>query len=342
MKAECGETLFFAITYEFLETFLPRQAGRSPCTVKSYREALTLFRRYVLEVLGMSIAEFTFAKCNRECLLGFMEYLSASGCAPSTRNQRLAALKSYLWFAADKDVTLQSISLTACRVPQCKAPDPERKVLSEKAATAILSQPADTRMGLRDRTIMVLLYDTAIRLAEILNLRLGDLMLDVDEPYIRVMGKGGKERIIAVSEPAVEHLRQYITFYRDADHPCTDLLFYTIIKGVAGKMSGGNVERFMQQYADMARESCPDVPHRVYPHMFRRTRATHMYQDGVDIRLISRILGHVYLDTTKTYAIPSLGMMRKAMESSVPPQAKDEKPLWIGSEDEMARKCGLR
>ena len=67
-----------------------------------------------------------------------------------------------------------------------------------------------------------------------------------------------------------------------------------------------------------------------------------MYQDGVALPLISRILGHASLETTTIYAKPSLGMMRNAMESAAPSQVKDERPLWVGSEDEMARKCGLR
>jgi len=75
--------------------------------------------------------------------------------------------------------------------------------------------------------------------------------------------------------------------------------------------------------------------------MFRRTRATNLYQDGVPLELVSTILGHEQLETTKIYAIPSLTQMRESMES-VPTPVADETPLWIGSEDEMARACGLR
>ena len=337
-----SRNLFFSMTHEFLDIYMLKQLGRSPDTIESYRDALTLFRRYVLNELNISMTKFTFAQCTRNLIFGFLEYLKAQGNKPGTRNQRLAALKSYLWFAADKDVTFQSIALEVSRVPQLKNPATEKYVLSEDALNAIFSQPAGTLMGLRDRTMMILLYDSAARLAEILNLGVNDICLDENNPYIRIMGKGSKERVVAINTKTVKHVKQYLDVYRLRDNPDTNLLFYTIIKGRAGKMSEGNVERFIQQYADKARESCPDIPLRVYPHMLRRTRASNLYQNGVELALISRILGHAFLDTTRLYAKPSLAMMRRAMDYVDVPQTKDEKPLWVGSEEEMAKLCGLR
>jgi len=334
--------LFFSMTYEFLDIYMTKQLGRSPDTIKSYRDALTLFRRFVLNERHCSIAKFTFAQCTRDCIFSFLEDLKSQGSKPGTRNQRLAALKSYLWFAADKDVTLQSIALEVSRVPSCKNPATEKVVLSEDALNAIFSQPANTRMGLRDRTIMILLYDSAVRLAEILNLKVNDICLNEKNPYIRVMGKGSKERVVAINARTVKHIQQYLEIYclrREAEN---NLLFYTVIKSTAGKMSEGNVERFIQRYADKARESCPDMPLRVHPHMLRRTRATNLYQNGVELALISRILGHAFLETTQIYAKPSLAMMREAMDSVEAPLTKDEKPLWVGSEEKMAELCGLR
>ena len=334
--------LFFSLTYEFLDIYLAKQLGRSPDTIESYRDALTLFRRYVLNELHLSMTSFTFAQCTRDCVFGFLGYLEAQGNRPGTRNQRLSALKSYLWFAADKDVTLQSIALEARRVPALKDPTTEKPVLSDDALSAIFGQPTSSRMGLRDRTMMILLYDSAVRLAEMLNLRVNDICLSEKNPYIRVWGKGSKERVVAINVKTVRHVQQYLEVYRLKDNPDTDLLFYTIIKGSVGKMSEGNVERFIQRYADKAREFCAEMPPRVYPHMLRRTRATNLYQDGVELALVSRILGHTFLDTTRIYAKPSLAMMREAMNSFQPAQTVDEEPLWVHSEAEMAKKFGLR
>ena len=334
--------LFFSMTYEFLEVYLPTQCGRSPHTVESYRDALSLLRRYILNTVGISIGKFTFAECTRECVLGFINHLSELKSKPSTRNQRLAALKSYLAFAADKDISLQSIELEVGRVPQCKVPKTEKTVIEEDAMTAILQQPANTKMGLRDRTIMILLYDSGTRLAEVLGLRVCDVAIDGDNPYIRVNGKGSKQRIVPILVKTAAHLADYISVYHTKGRQDTDLLFFTVIKNVTAMMSEGNVERFVKEYARKAQSSCPSVPDNAHPHMFRRTRATELYQNGVGLPIVSRLLGHESLETTRLYAKPSLKMLRDAIESVETSEVKAVKPIWEGDEAMMAKLCGLR
>ena len=330
------------MTLEFLETYLPRQCGRSPHTVESYRDALSLFRRYVVKTLGISMGSFTFSACTRDCVTGFMEHLATQKSKPGTRNQRLAALKSYLFFAADKDVALQSIALVVGRIPQFRQVKSERVVIPDEAMAAILRQPPDTKRGLRDRTIMVMLYDSGGRLAEILGLKISDVVSTGDNPYIRINGKGGKQRVVPVSEKAVSHLKKYQSVFHGRGTPTTDLLFYTVIKGETGPMSEGNVERFVKGYAREARHSCPTVPENVHPHMFRRTRATQLYRNGVALPLVSRLLGHAKLETTQVYASPSLKMLRDAITSVETPEQKAEKPIWEGNEEMIKRLSGLR
>ena len=85
------------------------------------------------------------------------------------------------------------------------------------------------------------------------------------------------------------------------------------------------------------------MPERVYPHLLRAERATHLYRDGVDSILISRMLGHSSIETTKVYALPSIEQMREAMEKVQPPEVSDEKPLWgDDAEEALAHRCGLR
>ena len=310
--------------------------------MESYRDALSLFRRYILNTLGISIRNFTFAECTRECVLDFMKYLTDLKSKPGTRNQRLSALKSYITFASDKDITLQSIALEVARAPQCRVPKTEKTVICDDAMAAILQQPANTKMGLRDRTIMVLLYDSGARLAEILGLHISDVSIDGENPYIRVNGKGNKQRVVPISVKTASHLKQYVSVFHTNDRPNTDLLIFTIIKNVAGMMSEGNVERFISKYANNAKLSCSSVPNHVHPHMFRRTRATQLYQSGVSLPLVSRLLGHASMETTRQYAKPSLEMLRNAIESVETSKEKQTKAIWKGNEEMMAKLCGLR
>ena len=173
-------------------------------------------------------------------------------------------------FAADKDVTLQSNELEVRRVRQCRVPKTEKTVIAEEAMAARLRQPANTKMGLRDRSIMILLYDSGARLAEILGLKLSDVALDGDNPYIRVNGKGSKERVVPIKAKTAAHLNHYVSVYHTNQRPNTNLLFFTVIRAVIGMMSERNVERLVKDYAHKAQASCPSVPDHVHPYMFRR------------------------------------------------------------------------
>ena len=215
--------------------------------------------------------------------------------------------------------------------------------MSENAVGSIIRQTADTKMGLRDRTMMVLLYDSAVRVSELLGLTIKDIVFDPELPYIKVHGKGRKERVVTIAPVTAGYIQEYIRVFHSGTDDRTAILFFTRIKGITGMMSEGNVERFINQYADKAREDCNDIPDSVYPHMFRRTRATLLYQDGTELELLARILGHANTQTTRIYAKPSMQQMRAAMTSGETPEQAAEQPMWKAcSEEERAKLCGLR
>ena len=336
-------TLFFSMTLEYLDIFMPNQLGRSPQTIKAHRDTLSVFRRFLHDEKRSPIKQFLFQEVTPTLIQDFILYLKAKGNSASTCNRRLTSLRSYLWFASDRDVALQSVALRIAKIPLCKESQKEKMVLSQDAFTSILLQPSNSKMGLRDRTIMILLYDSAIRLDELLSLTVRDVVLTRGDPYIRVEGKGNKERVVAITEMTAAHIQEYIRVYHPFPKDIQAFLFYTRIKGRSGKMSEGNVERFIKQYAVKASELCTEVPDNVHPHMFRRSRATMLYQSGVELALISRIPGHSQIETSRIYATPSMHMLREAMESVESPEQLNEKPLWEScSEDELARLCGLR
>ena len=129
--------------------------------------------------------------------------------------------------------------------------------------------------------------------------------------------------------------------YHGSDSPVTDSLFYTVIHGEPHPMSPGNITRIINKYVRIIRPAHPELPEKVHPHMFRRTRATDLYQSNIELELISRILGHASTQTTRIYAKPSLEMLKAAMDQSNP-ELNAEEPLWPDDEDEFARICGLR
>ena len=335
-----NQNLFFSRTNDFLNKYLPDQAAKSRNTIITYQDGLTVFRRYVTDICHISIRDFSFSDCTHDFMLDYLAYLKSSGCEASTCNNRLAALRSYLWYASDIDISLQSIALSASHVPFLKEPKKNRAIIDDEDMAALLAAPPETRIGIRDKIILILLYDSAIRVSELLNLKVSSLNLKSTIPCLHVHGKGDKDRIVAIADKSAKHLQNYIRRFHlgnKLDAP----LFYTTIKGSTSGMSPGNIARIINKYAEQIRPEHPNLPERIHPHMFRRTRATGLYQSGVELELISVILGHSSTQTTRIYASPSMEMMRKAMafdELNV----LEEEPEWLTDEEELARLCGLR
>lgn len=338
-RKKVEKILFFSKTLDFLEHYLPEQALKSRNTIETYRDALTVFRKYITDTMSLSLRTFSFEDCTHDFLLSYIEFLNKNGNSETTCNNRLAALRAYLWYAANCDIALQSVALTASRVPFLKVPKLTREIIHDDALKALLAAPPDTKIGRRDRMILILLYDSAIRVSELLSLNVSSVNLDANIPYLRIYGKGDKERIIAITDKTAGHLKNYLKVYHNVIVP-DDPLIYTVIKGHKDRMSVGNVERIVKKYAAQISSEYPDLPEHCYPHMLRRTRATNLYQDGTELELVSRILGHSTTETTRIYAAPSVDMMRKVMESGN--LKSDEKPLWSDDEAEMACICGLR
>lgn len=339
------EDLFFSMTWDYLNVFLPAQHQNSPKTAKSYEDGLTIFRRYVTDVRMVPMEKFRFEDLTYEFVLDYRVYLVGKGYKASTVNHRLAVISAYMKYAATKRTSLYQIYLSISEVPYVTVPSRIREVIDDKdAIRKLLAAPGPSAKGIRDQMILVLLYDTAIRAEELIRLDLSDVNISADEPYIRVRGKGDKERIVAFSEKAVPLVRQYIPlFHKDLMARSTPFI-YTVLKGSVCRMSERNVERIVKKYADIIRKENPDIPESVYPHMLRRTRANGWYRDGVPIETIAVVLGHSDTKTTrKSYASPSVEMLRKQMEAGTDaePDVSEEKPLWKNDSD-LARLCGIR
>lgn len=243
-KIRSGQ-LFFSQTWNFLNVYLVKQAGRSQATAESYRDSLTIFKNYLVGELGKSISTFQFSDCTKECIYNFREYLLANGSQPSTVNVRVAAIRAYLNYASDMDISIQSVALAVSQISPCKTIKKEKPVLSEDALAAILSAPPDTKFGVRDRAILILLYDTAVRVSELLNIRLCDVAMESKYPNIFITGKGSKERTIQLTAKAAGHLKEYMRVYH-SNSSKEAYLFSTTIKGVADRMSVGNVQRIIK------------------------------------------------------------------------------------------------
>jgi site-specific recombinase XerD len=194
--------------------------------------------------------------------------------------------------------------------------------MSEAAVAALFAQPdTSTKKGLRDQFILLMFYDTGARIAEILNVRLRDVKLG-DTPTVTLLGKGGKTRIVPLTDKTAEHYRNYLSVFHSGESQYSEqYLFYTVQHGHKNPMGETAVRDMMNLYCKAARTVCPEVPATIHPHLWRHTRAMHLYQHGMDLTLISQWLGHANLETTLVYAHADTEHKRKAIEAAVSPDS---------------------
>jgi len=343
------DALMFRLLHDFFKVYLPTQKNSSAHTITAYKFALDSILEYVKEQKKIGLAAVTFEMIDSKMLTAYLDDVEANGGSVSTRNHRLACIRAFYAYAAKMEVAAVIHYDEIFKVPLKKSSEPKViEHMSEAAVSAILAQPdATTARGLRDQFLLLMFYDTGARIAEILNIRLRDIKLG-SSPKVALFGKGGKTREVPLSEKTVAHYRNFLgVFHADEPQYSEQFLFYTILHGRKNPMGTTTVRDLMTRYGASAREICLEVPENVYPHLWRHSRAMHLYQHGMDLTLVSQWLGHAQLETTLVYARADTEHKRKAIAVAVP----NDSPLKsfvnparfkITDEEMLKRLYGLR
>ena len=189
---------------------------------------------------------------------------------------------------------------------------------------------------------MILLYDSGARVDEMLNAKICDLRAE-STATILLFGNGKKYRQVPLSAKTVGHYKKYLQrFHPGEDAKSREYIFYTIHRGERFRMSDNNVRNFMRRYGNEAREVCPKIPEIVHPHMFRHSRAMHLYQGGMVLTLVSQWLGHANLQTRLIYAHADTEQKRKAIElaehSGSPTRKSPSTDRYTVSDEETLKK----
>lgn len=340
--------VFFRMIRDFLTVYLPKQKAASPNTVKSYKNTLNLFLDYSKEKLCIPSTRLSFQYTTREHVESFLDWLEIERCySVTSRNQRLAGLKAFYRYSVGKDATLTNYYQELLNIPVKKqVKRHEIDFFSEEALQSILKQPDTLKKNeIRDLMFMILLYDTGARVQEILDICLNDIHLSDDSSYVVLTGKGRKTRIVPIMKKTVEHLENYLYRYHESLDG-NGFLFYVIRKGVKNAMSPDNVGKFILKYGRKAKAVNKDVPEHLYPHMFRHSRAMHLYRNGMPLPLLSEWLGHAQMSTTLIYyANADIKMKQEAIEKATselnPLFNNDTNINWDDDEELLKKLYGL-
>lgn len=270
----------------FLE-YLTVELGLSANTRQAYERDLRLF----CKTLGFKNSD-ALVNVSREQITGYMTQLKEKGLAAATIARKLAAIKAfYRFMTAEGYMDANPAEVVEAGTKGIKLP----RVLSEDEVVRLLNQPdITTAEGFRDRTMLEVLYATGMRVSELINLTLE--RVDLNMKYIIAFGKGSKERIVPLGSVAAEFLQQYLEKVRPKlTHAGrnTNIVFLAF---------GGHEltrQRFWQIICAYGRKA--NINKALTPHILRHSFATHLLDNGADLRSVQELLGHSDISTTQIY-----------------------------------------
>jgi integrase/recombinase XerD len=282
--------------------YLAVERGLADNTLASYLSDLEIFISF-LKQKGIN----TIDKVNKQTLIDYILELKEQKKAPATISRNRAAIKSFLSFLINEGLITQNPSENL-ESPRLSRRLP--KVLTMEQIESLLNMPRiKTTIGLRDRAMLEVLYASGLRVSELVSLNLGDL--EQDRGFVRCMGKGSKERIVPLGSMAIYYLNLYIEQARVklVKRPGEMALF---VNNLGNRLTRQGLWKIIKKYAKNAGVS--DIT----PHTLRHTFATHLLENGADLRAVQEMLGHADISTTQIYTHLTKSHIREVYDRTHP------------------------
>lgn len=276
-------------------------------TLKSYHDDLVQFNHFLeQELINLRTFEYKDAR-------NYLSYLYSQNLKRTTVSRKISTLRTFyeFWMTQDETIINPFVQLVHPKkenyLPQFFYEE-EMEALFETVAK-------DTKKGLRDRVILELLYATGIRVSELVNIQLKDI--DMSLPGVKVLGKGNKERFVPFGEFCRQSIEQYLREFKPIQHTKHSFLLVN--------MNGAPITERGVRYVlnDVVKRTAGVTE--IHPHKLRHTFATHLLNQGADLRTVQSLLGHVNLSTTGRYTHVSNQQLRKVYLNTHPRAKKESK-----------------
>lgn len=268
---------------------LKLEKGLAQNTIVSYEHDIARYTAFLEKNLGIKNPEHISPNHISE----FLEELHALGLEPSSMARNISSIRSFHQFCQLEEFT-KANPAADLELPKKARNLPE--VLSVQEILEIFDQPdVENPLEMRDRCILEILYSSGLRVTELTSLTMTQVYWD--DGFLRIMGKGSKERLVPLGEIGIELLKTYLEYVRPflkiTGRPNASTIF---VNSRGGSLSRMSVWKIVNKYAKMA-----GIKKKVYPHIFRHSFATHLLEGGADLRAVQEMLGHSTIVTTEIY-----------------------------------------
>jgi site-specific recombinase XerD len=307
---------FPALVQAFFAEHLTQQRALSPRTVATYRDAFMRFLDFVERHRAKSPATLKLTDLTPELILAFLDHLEHQRHnAVRSRNARLAALRSFLKFAAHRDISSLQVIERALGVPMKRFERPMLQFLSREQMRAVIGVSQNNWVSQRDHLLLSLLYNTGARVSEIIDVRVADVLLD-GAACVHLRGKGRKQRSVPLWRSTVREVRAWTK--RNPQLSASSAL---VPNRDGEAMTRSNVTQRLTLAVRAAAKHDPTLAKRhISPHTIRHSTAMHLLQSGAGIELIALWLGHESPTTSHHYVEADLAMKSRALARLQEPQ----------------------
>lgn len=287
------------------EQYLLVELGLADNTRAAYLRDLRLLQK----ALGLKESEGLLVVSRRQ-LLAYLSQLKQAGRSASTIARKLASIKAfYRFLTAERYIRRDPAEVLEAAQRGLHLP----KFLSVQEVDNLLEQPnLGTWDGYRDKTMLETLYATGMRVSELVSVPLQSV--DLKMQYLIVMGKGSKERMLPLGRTALKYLERYINVVRpQLLHGKPEAAKELFVTSWGGPMTRQRVNELIEEYAKQA-----GITKRVTPHMLRHSFATHLLNNGTDLRVVQELLGHADISTTQIYTHLDMERLREVYDKTHP------------------------
>lgn len=330
-------TDFARLISRFLNNYLPNEKGVSPHTIKSYSYTFMLFIKYMRDIKIIRIEELAFIHLKKETIVDFLDWIQKErSCSDSTRNQRLAALSSFIKYAEYMHPERLDDCHRILSIPSKKVGSKNIEYLTMDAVKLLLQQPdINKSKGLRDLALLSLMYESAARVQEIIDLTPESVFI-VNKPYRVVLhGKGNKYRSVPLPDGAVEILRRYMEQARLLNRENAQRPLFPNCQ--AQKMTRNGVNNILMKYVKIAGEKSPSlIGEHLSCHVIRHSKAMQLLEAKVELIHIRDFLGHKSVLTTEIYARANPKYTFEAIKNAYKNITPNNIPEWTGNNELMA------
>ena len=320
----------------FLNNYLPHEKGVSANTIKSYSYTFILFIKFMHENRKVPATKLSFTHLKKDLVVEYLDWLQKDrGCGEATRNQRLAAISSFIKYAE----YMNPCHLFDCHeilsIPAKKTESKVLNYLSIDGLKLLLRQPnTQQTKGLRNLALLSLMYESAARVQEIIDLTPASLFIEYKPYRVILHGKGNKYRSIPLPDKQIELLRLYMSQNGLLNRENAQKPLFPNYQGQ--KMTRNGINNILVKYVKMANKQAPSlVPDHLSCHVIRHTKAMHLLESKVELIHIRDFLGHKSVLTTEIYARMNPTFTFEAVKNAYKNITADNIPVWKGNNELM-------